>query len=57
MESLNTVLGIVASILSIISVILTVRNTIEVNKIKGSIISGDDSVNTIGNHNDIKNGN
>lgn len=53
MDTVNTVLGIVASVLSIISVVLSVNNAKTINKIKGKINAGDGSTNTIGTGNRV----
>lgn len=56
METIELVLSIVASIASITAVVMSVSNKKEINKIKGKIKSGDNSVNTVGNQNRINNG-
>lgn len=53
MEQLNLILGIAASIMSIISVVWNASNTKKINNIQQSIKAGDNSVNTIGNKNKI----
>lgn len=56
MESINLILGIVASVVAIASAILTVGNTVRIRKIENnskSISSGDSSNNTIGNNNSV----
>ena len=53
MDKLNTVLGILASIISILSVLMSVNNSKNIRKIKGKIESGDNSVNTVGSENTV----
>jgi hypothetical protein len=56
MELVSIILSIAASIVSIVAAVMSVQNAKEINKIKGSITSGDDSVNTIGSGNSVRNG-
>lgn len=57
METVNLVLGIIASILSIASVIWSAKTASKVKKItKGSASGGDKSINTVGSDNRISNG-
>lgn len=56
LEIISAVLSILASGLSIVAVIIGVKNASSIRKIKGSIKSGDNSVNNIGSENRITNG-
>lgn len=56
METTNLILGITASILSIISVIWAAKTARTVKNMSRNATGGDDSINTVGNKNRINNG-
>ncbi len=57
METVNLILGIVASVASIGSVILSYKNSQSIKKItKQDLTIGDGSAGALGNNNRIKNG-
>lgn len=56
METVNLILGITASVLSIVSVIWTAKTARTVKNMSRNATGGDSSVNTVGNKNRINNG-
>ncbi len=56
METINLILGIAASVLSIFSVIWTAKTARTVKNMPRNATGGDSSVNTVGNKNSITNG-